>query len=613
MDEHHDNHQHQPVDVVAQINHNLRSNPDSLVGYVSAPSSNTRVMIDVAHTPDHQGTLQPPRVLGRMILTAIQEDNRQVLAIGQIVKVTTYNQWHSNISFKGVIKQHGRIPHLSGSGDIREASVNIQSAFVIGNNGQPVPYVLGISPTTGEAIYSLDNQTLKLLIQADQSQVVYLGKAYGAQVSLPFHLKHFGVGSNGSNEAYHIGIFGRTGSGKSVMAAMMLLGYAKNKDDLSILILDPQGQFYHDKDLLPNNHSFRDMVSQLGMHYQKYRLVDQIYLSDLEVDNIPELLQASGFIKETFLGALSDDKSLDMIRLIARYLQGRYRDPRFSLATVDSRHLLIDMLTKFTVDGGKPLEYVYITQSYQYRLRQRIEEVLNSLEADDGLYKRVLESWSLVLGLYKRSEERRYSVDEIVAQVTDQVGNCVVLNLASLRHQSESDNLQGLFIAIIQKHIVSKAAKLYEDTSEESKTANTLVVMDEAHRFAARAPAEPRMKDVSKRIVDAVRTTRKYGVGYMFITQSLDSLDEEVSRQTRIFGFGYGLTMGHEFRRVRDIVNNPSALGLYQSFIDPGSSNTYPFMFYGPVSPLSFTGAPVFIEAYNDFGRLYRGLHGEPD
>ena len=69
----------------------------------------------------------------------------------------------------------------------------------------------------------------------------------------------------------------------------------------------------------------------------------------------------------------------------------------------------------------------------------------------------------------------------------------------------------------------------------------------------------------------------------------------------RIFAFGYGLTSGSEIRKVNEIVNNQAAVQLYKSFIDPSSSHRFPFMFFGPVSPLSFTGSPLFLEAYTDF------------
>ena len=82
----------------------------------------------------------------------------------------------------------------------------------------------------------------------------------------------------------------------------------------------------------------------------------------------------------------------------------------------------------------------------------------------------------------------------------------------------------------------------------------------------------------------------------MFITQTIESLHEEIRRQIRIFAFGYGLTSGSEFVKIKDIINDDAGAKFYRSFIDPSSNNKFPFMFYGPISPLSFTGAPLFLE-----------------
>ena len=46
----------------------------------------------------------------------------------------------------------------------------------------------------------------------------------------------------GLGEARMIGIFGKSGAGKSWLAAYIIAGFAKNRD-MGILILDPQGEF----------------------------------------------------------------------------------------------------------------------------------------------------------------------------------------------------------------------------------------------------------------------------------------------------------------------------------------------------------------------------------
>jgi len=170
-------------------------------------------------------------------------------------------------------------------------------------------------------------------------------------------------------------------------------------------------------------------------------------------------------------------------------------------------------------------------------------------------------------------------------------GNLFVLNISGRRAKS-GESLQLIFIKLIEDAIKNKGAELFA----EGEQSNCLVVMDEAHRFINTYEHSEEHKELTNSIIDAVRTTRKYGIGYMFITQTIDSLHEEIRRQIRIFAFGYGLTSGSEFRKIRDIINDEMGAKFYRSFIDPSSNQKYPFMFYGPISPLSFTGAPLFLE-----------------
>jgi hypothetical protein len=142
---------------------------------------------------------------------------------------------------------------------------------------------------------------------------------------------------------------------------------------------------------------------------------------------------------------------------------------------------------------------------------------------------------------------------------------------------------------------------------KEGQSLNALVVIDEAHRLAPREM--PRDDDAARGVravlVDAARTTRKYGLGWLFISQTLSSLDSEIIQQLRIFFFGFGLALGQEFISLRQLIGSSgTALDLYQLFRDPHSafdpaSRQYSFMTIGPVSPLSFSGSPLFFNAFN--------------
>ena len=87
----------------------------------------------------------------------------------------------------------------------------------------------------------------------------------------------------------------------------------------------------------------------------------------------------------------------------------------------------------------------------------------------------------------------------------------------------------------------------------------------------------------------------------MFISQTLSSLARDILTQIRVFFFGFGMGWGSELDSLREIIGgNREAIRLYQQFTDPQSAirkKEYPFMTSGPISPLSFSGTPLFFNA----------------
>jgi hypothetical protein len=197
--------------------------------------------------------------------------------------------------------------------------------------------------------------------------------------------------------------------------------------------------------------------------------------------------------------------------------------------------------------------------------------------------------WNEVCSFF--NAKGKSTLESIIKKIVAERGNAIVLDIRRDPLQINSENVQALFVKLIEQKIVNQGAAVYAKGG-----LNCLIVMDEAHRFISTTSFDERIQQLSSKIIDSVRTTRQYGIGYMFITQTIDSLHEEIRRQMRISAFGYGLTSGAEFNKIRDIINDEASAKFYRSFIDPSSNNKYPFMFYGPISPLSFTGSPLFLE-----------------
>ncbi len=587
----------------------IKKEGTATLGITGSPSTTLDITIDISEKSKAQ------RALGQMVHVIVEEDGWPILVIGQIISIETQNRWHEDPSFKGVIKRHGKLPHLSGTADNRVATISVQACYAL-NDAAPIGYILGTSPSTGEKVGKMTNEVMTSLMKPHETEITYMGKVYGTDVDLPFWFKHFGktdpaIREAGAGDAYHIGIFGKTGSGKTVTAAYTLLGYAKNKKSMSILVLDPQRQFYSDQELLPGGTKLETRITAAGMKYAKYEILSDIYLPGKEFEILGQLLTNLGFIEDAFRPMYTEDKIEAARDAVVDYLFGRANNPSFNLNSItDSTALLRDLLTRFVTLSqdetrqGKTftvyVEAIYGTTATRNRLLGRCQEVLANLATQTS----VLKKWNAALDFFKKTKasgQTKLSVDDLVHKIVKEKGNFIVLDVSGAKAgEIENENVQALFIKVIECKVVEVGADLYA----KNERANCLIVMDEAHKFISEGALDERIKELTREIINSVRTTRKYGIGYMFITQTLESLNDEILKQMRIFGFGYGLTSGSELKKVSELVNNPSAIQLYKSFIDPSSNGKFPFMFFGPVSPLSFTGSPLFMEVYTELSKF---------
>ncbi|MFZ7119617.1 MAG: ATP-binding protein [Eubacteriaceae bacterium] len=580
-------------------------NQEMTIGITSSPSTTIDIVIDITEARKTE------RALGQMVYVIVNEDGKNVLVIGQIIDVETKNRWHEDPSFKGVIKRHGRLPHLSGTADNRIATISVQACYLLHDN-EPKGYILGTSPSTGEMVQKMNNKVMNALMENHKNYITYMGTVYGTQVNLPFWFKHFDKTQGdelGANDAYHIGVFGKTGSGKTVTAAFMLLGYAKNKNNISILVLDPQGQFYLDNECLPGKEKLENKIKEMELNYEKFNILDDICLPGEMFELFGELLANNGFIEQAFRPIYDKNKLERSKEAIVDYLIGRSNKPGFNLNKIKYKELLLkQILIRFNEKKdtdeknsgfSKYILNIWGTKDTRARLSRRIKTIIDNFDNETEIKNK----WKSALEFFspkKQNGSDKIKVEEIVNKTVNENGNFVILDLRPKEGEVENENLQALFVKIIEEKIVKAGAKFYA----KGEKANCLIVMDEAHRFISKESTDLRIKELTDEIIGSVRTTRKYGIGYMFITQTIDSLDDEILSQMRIFAFGYGLTAGKEIRKISETINNPSAIQLYKSFIDPTSNNQYPFMFFGPISPLSFTGSPLFIEMYKDVSQF---------
>jgi len=153
--------------------------------------------------------------------------------------------------------------------------------------------------------------------------------------------------------------------------------------------------------------------------------------------------------------------------------------------------------------------------------------------------------------------------------------------------------------ARLLRMIVGMMRSVAERSYKEDHPLNTLVMFDEAHRYAPPPQGElpNEIRALTNQLADCARETRKYGVGWTYITQNIGSLNPTIFDMlgVRICGYGLGTS---DLRAMEDHIDSKYSLQLYRTFANPEQTNQYPYMIAGPFSPLSFTQAPLFVTTF---------------
>ena len=576
----------------------LNDRSDSFnIGSIGSPSSTTEIVIDINQKSEAK------QVLGQLVYFTQRQEENELVILGQISEIETQNRWHEDITFRGIIKRRGSLPHLSGRADVRTATLGVQACFSIAPDGKVSEGVLGMSPTTGSPVFSIRDEILDGLLTDYKNQIIYLGRTYATDVKLPLWLKHFDRGDGGAGEAYHIGIFGKSGSGKSGLAAYTLLGYARHQN-MGIIFIDPQNQFTSDTDLPFSLHS---ELRALGSEVYTYRLTDQIRLGTTNnaVRLFTQLLAKTNFFKDIGVRATENQEyAVDEIRrIISTILKNEQDETKRELKSPPES--LCQRVIEDLRGDNNALQRIYSSRNSLQRFTNTLQSILDIPEELERIEQ---EFWQPVLDLFLEQdskENRRHSLWNIVERAaTSDKRPIVFLDIQGQGTEfADRDEIKALILKEISiaLRVAGEKAFAQKDSNGNNKKLNCLICLDEAHRFVKSSfgrDDRSEMSNLTQTFVDGVRTTRKYGLGYMFITQTLASLHKEIIEQLRLYAFGYGLTTGSEYRKIEELVSDKQSLNLYKSFVDPQSNKQYPFMLIGPVSPLSFTGSPLFIQMF---------------
>ncbi|MBD3339859.1 MAG: DUF87 domain-containing protein [Candidatus Lokiarchaeota archaeon] len=551
------------------------------IGVIGSPSSTGEFNIDII------GTAVDKQLVGKICVFKFLQDGKDHYALGQISEVVMHNYWTQDPTMKGIIRQKGRVDPITERQDIHVAKMMVSSVFGLESNQEIFPSILGTVPPTGTPIKIFSKELLENLLSFYQKELFYLGRAYGTDINLPMWFKHFDNGLNGVGEAYHIGIFGKTGSGKSVLAKMMITAYSKHKN-MSIFILDPQGEFSSE---LTSNNKLRKLIEKEIEKNIKIYTLHNLVLDYSDV-LLQELLIASGFFDK--LKIVFEDH---MVRFVDEILIALNYEEEGSATCRAIKPWEFSTRECFKIVWSLLADEIFLQKIiFTKEPRERVKNAWLSLNEVE-MYK----IWAGVTNLFSYDRENETIQLTRLFEKTSNGNPLIVIDLSSREKPEDllwNDKIQKIAI----NQFLSKITNQAQAKFKKGGNINSLVVIDEAHRLAPRGKIEDGYVEKIRRVfIDAVRTTRKFGLGWMFISQTLSSLHKEILNQVRIFVFGFGLAWGTERRALLEIIGGATeSMNLYQNFTDPQSGlgkKDYPFMTIGPISPLSFSGTPLFFNA----------------
>ena len=358
----------------------------------------------------------------------------------------------------------------------------------------------------------------------------------------------------------------------------------------SFFVFDPQGQFTRQRELVLN-------LQQYAREYRRpvrtLSVAEDIRLPQ-EAPLLLDLLEETRFFSQLTIKSRNENREAakaEFQRLLRANRDWSDREPDDILRT---------LLQELVSDDGA-LVRIYASTGP----RQRFVTAVQSILADSDSFEELLFYFRPVHGLFSRlspSGTPRTELRQLLREVLDPrvfPKPYVVVDLSSRTGTTwlDDEETKARLIRKIASELRRSAESQWQETG---RILNCSVVFDEAYRFASSQPQGEETSRLSNKLVEYVRETRKTGLGWTFITQQITSLHPAIYAQLTFKAFGYGMTSGGDLNRLRDEVGNTSALDLYQSFANPRalSESIYPFMVSGPISPLSFTAAPVFLQVY---------------
>ncbi|MGI8419406.1 MAG: helicase HerA domain-containing protein [Candidatus Levyibacteriota bacterium] len=528
----------------------------------------------------------------------------ELLVLGQVAEIETQNRWHEDLSLKNYIKLHGKLPHLTEIGDVTVGELQIIGAYKQTEKDGNKTYDktrLSVPPGSGLDIDQVDRTTIEAIMEKEKGYG-YLGNFYGSQnVPAPVFVRHFGDYDQGGNgESYMGGVFGPSGSGKSVIAATLIALWAHNPS-MGLLILDPQSEFSENAFARGTNYDFdfHDILKKLsGNRFDPANHViglDQLQLEGTEI--FVQILAEKGFFHRI---GLSDGKIADAIEEVTRCLDDLGEEWNTNMDWDAANALKIKKIVK-----AKRLEDTVeesfadcfttaAASSYSGGGRKDKQKVF--LE-EWGTKESVLKAaWNQTVGFFKSIDtngKSRFNLRDVINE-TMMNGSIRILDL-----NPQAINMRPRFKLYLMDFVFKRLREKSYIQYRKNQPGNCLIVMDEAGRYIPQDTAgDTLLEKISRDLVRSVAELRKMRCGFMFIAQTIAGIQKEIYRNLHYRIYGVGLGVGADADHIKS-KEGDKAFELYRSLPDPRLSQTFSFMVGGALIALGSSGRPMVIEGFS--------------
>ena len=567
----------------------------------------------------------PDAVVGRLVYFDIDVNGELYRSIGTVTSMLTENGLFSS-GFE-MASSRGLGAEVQ-SKDVRKSSIDIQAVFKKDEEGiwQQHGSALPTSPNTRARVELLTDETVTEMLQG--ADYPTLGKFRGLKTAnVPLNIPNF----DSNRGAVHQIILGRSGGGKTAMAAMLLSAYMSHENH-AIFVIDPQGQWSNENGIPFSPQKF---ARGLGREVTVLRMSEDIRLP-MDPDLFGRMMDKLN-LWSRFRRMGSENRGA-----FSREVGERISKLSFQDYDTEPRELL-SKIFKDIAYSSSAISRIYAATDKQEQFRNELlqlagEPIYNSEGEEQILtdedYEDIENNWENILFAFKplhslfsssnldggkrqsmggdrgflndvfqvRGKNPTKPAPYVIVDMSPNIKLHAKAGLAkndnSLAMQKVLDNgdIKALMLQMILAEM-KKASEVAFATGGGGNL-NTQIVFDEAWRFAPEGRNTPEIEELANMLEGFALDTRKFGIGWTYILQSPADIKTGIWKQVSFVFSAYGL-VGEDVRKLETLTDDVSQVDLYRQFISPAATGDYPFMVMGPISPLIFSTSPTFFNAFN--------------